>query len=69
MHGLEVIIITQKIRFLDIDASVADLKNLNFSLCNFLTPVENIVIIWNMNLVSILVVKFFAILVVALLVK
>jgi hypothetical protein len=69
MHGLEVIIITQKIRFLDIDASVADLKNLNFSLCNFLTPVESIVIIKNMNLVNILVVKFSAILVVVLLVK
>ena len=71
MHGLVliVIIITPKIHFLDIDASVADLKNLNFSLCNFLTPVESIVIIKNMNLVNILVVKFSAILVVVLLVK
>jgi hypothetical protein len=47
MHGLVLIvtIITPKIHFLDIDASVADLKNLNFSLCNFLTLAENIVII------------------------
>lgn len=47
MHGLvlTVIIIMPKIHFLGIDAFVADLKNLNFSLCNFLTPVENIVII------------------------
>ena len=47
MHGLvlTVIIIMPKIHFLDIDAFVADLKNLNFSLCNFLTHVENIVII------------------------
>ena len=71
MHGLVLIvtIITQKIPFLDIDASVADLKNLNFSLCNFLTPVESIVIIKSMNLVNILAVKFSATPVVVLLVK
>jgi hypothetical protein len=71
MHGLVLIvtIIMPKIHFLDIDVSVVDLKNLNFNLCNFLTPVESIVIIKSMKLANILAVKFFAILVVVLLVK
>jgi hypothetical protein len=53
----------------DIDVFVADLKNPNFNLCNYLTLVENIAIIRSMNLANILVVKFYAILAVVLLVK
>lgn len=71
MHGLVliVIIIMLKILCLDIDVFAADLKNQNFSLCSYLIPVESIVIIKSMNLASILVVKFYAILEVVLRVK
>lgn len=71
MLGLVLIVTIIMLKTLcqDIDVFVGDLKNPNFNQCNYLTLVENIAIIKSMNLVNILVVKFYAILAVVLLVK